>query len=129
MYRSLHTLDDQHYVLSLDLEAAASAARAGHWSEYRRAFAEVREALLEHMAHEEAALFPSLEKRDRAAARQLKEEHDGVRAQLKVLSSIEPERDPGACLAELEALALLLSWHLAAEMAFDPDYASRPALA
>ena len=49
-----------------------------------------------------------------------------MRRHLETLGAAAPEQDPAGCLAELDDLSALLRAHHAAEMALDPQYATRP---
>ncbi|MGE5640381.1 MAG: DUF2249 domain-containing protein, partial [Clostridia bacterium] len=96
------------------------------WPDYRTGFDVLRNALLVHMAFEEEAVFPLLEAGARAAVRERREEHARIEAEVEILKAAAPEHDPEGCIAELEQLAALLAAHHAAEMALDPQYATRP---
>jgi len=67
-------------------------ARQGRWAEYRRSLARLREALLDQVACEE-------------------EQHVRLRRHLETLGAAAPEHDAEGCLAELEALGMLLAEH------------------
>ena len=120
---SLHA---QHAQIDRALEMVVAAGYAGRWPDYRRHFEALREGLAQHMAFEEEAVFPALEMRAAAAVRRLREDHAQLRRHLETLAAAAPERDPGGCLAELDDLAALLQAHHDAELALDPQYASRP---
>jgi hypothetical protein len=120
---SLHA---QHTQIDRVLEAVVAAGRAGRWPDYRRHFEALREGLAQHMAFEEETVFPALELRAAAAVRRLREDHAQMRRHLETLAAAAPERDPAGCLAELEDFAALLCAHHDAELALDPQYASRP---
>jgi hypothetical protein len=120
------SLSEQHAQLDRALEAVAAAGRARRWPEYRRCFGALREGLTQHMAFEEEALFPALELRAAATVKSLRENHAQLRRHLETLGAAAPERDPDGCLAELDDLSELMRLHHDAEMALDPDYASRP---
>jgi len=125
----MHELDDalsaQHEQLEQRLRALLAAGRAARWPEYRRGLALLREGLVQHMAFEEEALFPLLEERGAAAVRALREEHAEIRRFLETLGAAAPEQDPAGCLAELDELGELMRSHHGAELALDPQYASR----
>ena len=116
----------QHGQIERTLEAVVEAGRAGRWPEYRRHFDALREGVEQHMAFEEEALFPALERRAPGAVQALLEQHAQIRRHLETLGAAAPERDPAGCIAELDDLAGLLSAHHHAELALDPQYASRP---
>jgi hypothetical protein len=120
------SLSEQHAQLDRALEAVAAAGRARRWPEYRRCVGALREGLTQHMAFEEEALFPALELRAAATVKSLRENHAQLRRHLETLGAAAPERDPDGCLAELDDLSELMRLHHDAEMALDPDYASRP---
>jgi hypothetical protein len=120
------SLDAQHDQIDRALAVVLAAGRERRWPDYRRHFAMLREGLAQHMAFEEEAVFPALEPRAGAAVRALREDHAQLRRHLDTLSAAAPERDPEGCLAEIEDLAALLQRHHAAELALDPQYASRP---
>ena len=61
-----------------------------------------------------------------AAVRALREDHAQLRRHLETLGVAAPEQDPAGCVAELRELGALLRSHHAAEMALDPQYATRP---
>ena len=121
------SLDAQHLQLSRELEAVIAAGRRGRWTEYRQRFAALREGLAQHMAFEHEALYPVLAREAAAAVDKLREQHAGLSRQLEMLGAAAPEQDPEGCLGALEELAELMAQHHAAEMALDPQYASRPA--
>jgi len=120
------SLNAQHVQIERTLDAVVAAGRAGRWPEYRRHFGALRESLAQHMAFEEEALFPVLEQGAAAAVRALRADHAQLRRHLETLGAAVPEQDPAGCLAELADLAALLRSHHDAEMALDPQYASRP---
>lgn len=120
------SLNAQHLQLARQLETVMAAGRAGRWPDYRVHFGALREGLMQHMAFEEEALFPVLDRGATAAVNELREEHAGLRRRLEMLGAAAPEQDPEGCLAELEELAALMRAHHAAEMALDPQYATRP---
>jgi hypothetical protein len=126
MDESSGSLSEQHARIDRELGAVVAAGRAGRWPEYRRHLALLREGLGRHMAFEEEALYPALEPRAAAAVRTLREDHAQIRRHLETLGAAAPERDPAGCLAELDELAGLLGAHHDAELALDPQYASRP---
>jgi len=105
------SLDAQHVQLSRELEAIIAAGQAGRWAEYRRRFAALQDGLAQHMAFGHEAR---------------REEHERLRQHLEMLGAAAPEHDPEGCLAALDELAELMQQHHAAEMALDPQYASRP---
>lgn len=119
------SLNAQHVQLARELETLVAAGRAGRWADYRRHFDALREGLLQHMSFVEEALFPVLEQNASAAVRELRAEHAGLRRQLEMLGAAAPEQDPGGCLAEIGELGSLMRSHHAAEMALDPQYATR----
>ena len=116
----------QHAQIERTLEAVVDAGRAGRWPQYRRHFDALREGVEQHMAFEEDALFPALELRAPGAVQALLEQHAQIRRHLETLGAAAPERDPAGCIAELDDLAALLNAHHHAELALDPQYASRP---
>ena len=116
----------QHQQIERALLAVVAAGRAGFWLQYRRQLEVLREGIAQHMAFEEEALFPALELRAPGPVRALREEHAQIRRHLETLGAAAPEQDPAGCLAELDNLAGLLRAHHEAEMALDPQYASRP---
>jgi hypothetical protein len=120
------SLDNQHREIDAQLESVLAAGRAGRWPQYRLHFALLREGLLQHMAFEDEALYPVLDAREPAAVRTLRQQHAEVRRHLEMLGAAAPEQDPEGCLAVLESLAALLHEHHAAELALDPQYATRP---
>jgi hypothetical protein len=120
------SLDAQHAQIDRVLASVLTAGRAGRWTEYRRQFALLREGVAQHMAFEEESVFPAFELRAAGAVRVLREQHAQVRRHLETLGAAAPEQDPEGCLAEIEDLAALLHRHHAAELALDPEYASRP---
>lgn len=121
------SLNAQHAQIDRTLDAVLSAGRAARWPEYRRQLGALREGLAQHMAFEEDAIFPVLEKDAAAAVRGLREQHARLRQHLEVLGAAAPEQDPQGCLAELAELAALLRSHHAAEVALDPHYGTRAA--
>lgn len=121
------SLNAQHAQIDRTLDAVLAAGRAARWPEYRRQLGALREGLVQHMAFEEEAIFPVLEKDAAAAVRGLREQHARLRQHLEVLGAAAPEQDPQGCLAELAELAELLRSHHAAEVALDPQYATRAA--
>jgi uncharacterized protein (DUF2249 family) len=125
MNRIVDSLDAQHRELTRRLNAVAAAGRASRWPEYRMHFGILREDLLQHMMFEEEALYPVLQA-SAAAVVALREEHLRMRRHLETLGAAAPEQDPQGCLAELGELAALMSSHHAAELALDPQYATRP---
>jgi hypothetical protein len=120
------SLNAQHLRLARQLEAVIAACRAGRWGEYRLRFGALREGLMQHMAFEHDALYPILEQGAAAAVKKLRDEHSSLRSRLEMLGAAAPDQDPEGCLAELGELAALLRSHHAAEMALDPQYATRP---
>ena len=121
------SLNAQHAQIDRTLEAVLAAGRAARWPEYRRHLGALGEGLVQHMAFEEDAIFPVLEKNAATAVRGLREQHARLRQHLEVLGAAAPEQDPQGCLAELAELAALLRSHHAEEMALDPQYATRRA--
>lgn len=119
------SLDAQHVQLSRELEAVIAAGRAGRWTEYRRRFGALREGLAQHIAFEHEALYPVLAREAAAAVDRLREQHASLSRNLEMLGAAAPEQDPEGCLATLEEFAELMRQHHAAEMALDPQYASR----
>jgi len=126
MDKSDGSLHAQHAQIERELDAVVAAGRAGRWPDYRRHFATLCEGLAQHMAFEEEAVFPLLEQRATAPVKVLREQHAQLRRHLEMLGAAAPEQDPAGCLAELEDLLALLDAHHAAEMALDPQYATRP---
>jgi hypothetical protein len=120
------SLSSQHAQIERTLDAVIAAGRAGRWLEYRRHFGALREGLAQHMAFEEEALFPALERDAASAVRALRADHAQLCRHLETLGAAAPEQDPAGCLAELDDLATLLRLHHDAELALDPQYASRP---
>ena len=126
MHEPDDALNAQHEQLAQRLEAVLAAGRAARWPEYRRQLALLREGLTQHMAFEEETLFPLLEEPGAAAAvRALREQHAELRRGLEILGAAAPEQDSSGCIAELEDFAGLLRAHHDAELALDPQYASR----
>lgn len=119
------SLNAQHLQLARQLETVMAAGRAGRWPDYRLHFGALREGLMQHMAFEDEALFPVLEQGAVGAVKDLREEHARLRRHLEMLGAAAPEQDPEGCLAELAELAALMRSHHAAEMALDPQYATR----
>jgi len=126
MDESNGSLNAQHAQIDRELDAVVAAGRASRWPEYRRHLGVLREGLAQHIGFEEEALFPALEHRAAAAVKALREDHAQIRRHLETLGAAAPEQDPAGCLAELDNLAGLLRAHHEAEMALDPQYASRP---
>ena len=120
------SLNGWHLELARQLDAVIAAGRAGRWAEYRLHFGALREGLMQHMAFEHEALYPILEQGAAAAVKKLRDEHSSLRSRLEMLGAAAPEQDPEGCLAELDELAALLRSHHAAQMALDPQYATRP---
>ncbi len=120
------SLDAQHQQIDRLLEHVVQAARAANWAAYRIHFANLRDGVLAHMAFEEEALFPVLEKAAPAAIRERRAEHARIADSVEILGAASPQIDPEGCIAELEELANVLHDHHAAEMALDPQYATRP---
>lgn len=120
------SLDAQHRQIAQRLDDVVQSARAADWPGYRLRFAVLRDGVLTHMAFEEEALFPVLEKGAAAAVRERRAEHAQIAAHLETLGVASPEHDPEGCIAELEQLAGVLHAHHQAEMALDPQYATRP---
>lgn len=126
MDKSDGSLHAQHAQIERELDAVVAAGRSGRWPAYRRHFAVLREGLAQHMAFEEEAVFPVLERGAPAPVQALREQHAQLRRHLETLGAAAPEQDPAGCLAELDDLHSLLEAHHSAEMALDPDYATRP---
>ncbi len=120
------SLDAQHRQIAGLLQDVLQAAHAANWAAYRLRFAILRDGMLAHMAFEEEALFPVLERSAPAAVRERRAEHARIEESIETLGAASPRYDPEGCIAELEQLALLLRAHHAAEMALDPQYATRP---
>jgi hypothetical protein len=120
------SLSAQHTQIDRALDAAVAAGRAGRWPDYRRHFGVLREGLAQHMAFEEEAVFPALERTSASEVRGLREDHAQIRRHLETLGAVVPEQDPAGCIAELDELAALLRAHHDAEMALDSHYATRP---
>lgn len=120
------SLDSQHHEIDARLESVLAAGRSGRWPEYRLHLSGLREGLLQHMAFEDEALYPVLDAREPAAVRALRQQHAELRRHLDMLGAAAPEQDPEGCLAVLESIAALLAEHHAAELALDPQYATRP---
>lgn len=119
------SLNAQHVQIDRTLDDVVAAGRGSRWPEYRRHFAVLREGLAQHMTFEEEVAFPALELRAAAAVRALRQDHAQIRRHLETLGAAVPEQDPAGCLAELAELAALLHSHHDAELALDPQYASR----
>lgn len=117
------SLSAQHAQIDRELAAAVAAGRAGRWPQYRRHVTALREGLEQHMAFEEEAVFPRLERRSSDAVRELYQQHRRLRRHLQALSRAVPETDAKTCLAELDELRALLQLHHASETALDPQYA------
>jgi hypothetical protein len=126
MDKSDGSLHAQHSQIDRSLDAVVAAGRATRWPEYRRHLAALREGLAQHMAFEEEAVFPVLEQAEAGPVKALRKDHAEIRRHLDMLGAAVPEQDPAGCLAALEDLAALLNSHHEAEMALDPQYASRP---
>ena len=121
------SLSAQHAQIDRELDAAVAAGRAGRWPQYRRHVGALREGLEQHMAFEEEAVFPRLERKAAEAVRELHRQHGRLRRHLEALAKASPEKDAQRCLAELGELHALLQLHHAAETALDPQYArTRP---
>lgn len=120
------SLDAQHRQIGRLLEDVVQAARAANWGAYRMRFALLRDGMMAHMAFEEEALFPVLEKTEPAGVRERRIEHSRIEESLDTLGAASPQYDPEGCIAELEQLAVVLRAHHAAEMDLDPQYATRP---
>jgi uncharacterized protein (DUF2249 family) len=120
------SLDAQHRQIDRLLDNVVHAARAANWPAYRVHFGILRDGVLTHMAFEEEALFPVLEKDAPTAVRARRAEHARIAAHIETLGAASPAYDPEGCIAELEQLAAVLGAHHAAEMALDPQYATRP---
>jgi hemerythrin len=119
------SLDAQHRQIAALLEQVVQAARGARWADYRRHFAVLRDGMAAHMAFEEEALFPVLEKTAPRPVGELRAEHGQIAAHIEMLGVASPEHDPEGCIAELEQLARVLRAHHQAEMALDPQYATR----
>ena len=119
------SLDAQHRQIAGLLQEVVHAARAADWAGYRMRFGMLREGMLAHMAFEEEALFPVL-KASAAVLGERRAEHRRLGAHLEMLGAALPEVDPEGCIAELAQLGELLDAHHEAEMALDPQYATRP---
>ena len=120
------SLDAQHHQIDRMLSEVVQAARASDWPAYRLRFAALREGMLSHMAFEEEALFPVLEAVAGAAVRARRAEHAEIASYVETLGAASPQYDPEGCIAVLGQLEALLHAHHKAEMALDPQYASRP---
>ena len=120
------SLDAQHRQIDGLLTEVVRAARAGNWPAYHMRFAALREGLAAHMAFEEEALFPVLETSAGAAVRERRAEHAEIASYVETLSAASPRYDPEGCIAVLGQLEALLDGHHRAEMALDPQYATRP---
>lgn len=119
------SLDAQHRQIAGLLQEVAHAARGADWAGYRMRLGMLREGMLVHMAFEEEALFPVL-KAPAASLSERRAEHRRIGAHLEMLGAALPEVDPEGCVAELGQLGELLQTHHQAEMALDPQYATRP---
>jgi hypothetical protein len=119
---SLHA---QHTGIERQFGTLLAAARAGRWAEYRQVFGELREGLVQHMLYEEEIVFPALGGLAVDEVSALVQQHAELRRSLETLSAAAAERDPAGCIAELQDLGELLLAHHAAEMALDPQYATR----
>ena len=126
MDKSDGSLHAQHAQIDRSLDAVVAAGRAARWLQYRRHLAALREGLAQHMAFEEEAVFPALEQAAAGPVRELRKDHEEIHRHLDMLGAAVPEQDPAGCLAALEDLAALLNSHHHAEVALDPQYASRP---
>jgi uncharacterized protein (DUF2249 family) len=120
------SLDAQHEQIDRMIVEVVEAGRRRRWPEYRRLFGALREGITQHMAFEEEVVFPSLEAHAPAPIGALREQHAQLRRQLEMLGAAAPELDPDGCVAELHELAARLIRPHAAEVALDPQYASRP---
>ena len=120
---SLHA---QHAQIERELDAVVAAGRTGRWPDYRRHLALLCEGLAQHMAFEEEAVFPALERRAPAPVKALREHHAQLRRHMETLGAAAPEQDPAGCLAELGNLLALLEAHHRAEVTLDPEYTTRP---
>lgn len=120
------SLDAQHRQIDRMLSEVVQAARVGDWPAYRMRFADLREGMLAHMAFEEEALFPVLDSVAGPAVRARRAEHAEIAAYVETLSAASPQYDPEGCIAVLGQLEVLLHAHHQAEMALDPQYATRP---
>ena len=120
------SLDAQHRQIAALLDEVVQAARAARWADYRRHFAVLRDGMAAHMAFEDEALFPVLEKTAPRTVAERRAEHAQVAEHMEMLGVASPEYDPEGCIAELEQLARLLRAHHEAEMVLDPQYATRP---
>ena len=120
------SLDTQHRQLDGLVERVIAEARAKNWGAYRVHFAILVQGLERHMAFEEEALYPVLEKTAATAVRELRAQHERLSHSVETLGAAAPEYDPEGCIGELDRLKALMHAHHQAEMALDPQYASRP---
>lgn len=120
------SLDAQHRQIDRLLANVLQAARAANWPAYRMHFAILRDGVSAHMSFEEEALFPALERDASAAVGERRAEHGEIAELVDTLGAASPEHDPEGCIAVLGQLEALLHAHHQAEMALDPQYATRP---
>ena len=105
------SLDTEHHDLVQRVERVIAAGREGRWADYRVGFARLSKDLACHMAYEEEALFPSLERDAAQQASALREVHVRLREHMEMLGAAAPEHDPEGYLEELGALgALIRRW-------------------
>jgi len=106
-------LNAHHGRLEALLDDALSAARSGEWGAYLAHFRALRGSLLEHLAYEDAELFPEMARTlgNEAEVDALREQHAYLRRQFELLSAAAPEHDPDGCLIEIEELAALVRKH------------------
>ena len=91
--------------------------RASDWAAFNRRLVALREEILGHFRFEEERLFPVYEEATglRDGTRELRTQHDDIRAILWALSSASAAHDPESCREEFDTLALLFRQHTETE--------------
>lgn len=91
--------------------------RASDWHAFNRKLVALREEILGHFRFEEERLFPVYEEATglRDGTRELRTQHDDIRAILWALSSASAAHDPESCREEFDTLALLFRQHTETE--------------
>ncbi len=91
--------------------------RACDWAAFNRKLVALREEILVHFRFEEERLFPVYEEATglRDGTRELRTQHDDIRAILWALSSASAAHDPESCREEFDTLALLFRQHTETE--------------
>ncbi len=91
--------------------------RASDWAAFNRKLVALREEILGHFRFEEERLFPVYEEATglRDGTRELRTQHDDIRAILWALSSASAAHDPESCREEFDTLALLFRQHTETE--------------